>query len=120
MKITLDSDKRRTILLWLKKGEANLNEIPEVINSFSIIDRYVFENDEEMIELDREGKLTLLEWLKNGEIDTSAVSKVFGEIPTFEELLIESGIIADESCKLGNGLNDYEKDDINTKTEQDL
>lgn len=92
MKITINAERRTTLLRWLKKETATLNEIPELVKGLSDWARLNL-GDSLTLKLERQEKIMILEWLKNGIIDVDDITE---RIPTFAELLVETGIVDDE------------------------
>lgn len=92
MKITINAERRTVLLKWLKNGAATLNDLSELVNALNDWVRLAL-GDSLTLELERQEKIMFLEWLKNGIIDVDDITE---RIPTFAELLVETGIVDDE------------------------
>lgn len=92
MKITINAERRTTLLRWLKKETATLNDMPELVKRLNDWARLNL-GDSLTLKLERQEKIMLLRWLKNGVIDVDNITK---SLPTFAELLQETGSIGNE------------------------
>lgn len=92
MKITINADRRTVLLRWLKNGTANINDLQEAVTGLNGWAQLTLGKDL-TLELGRQEKIMILRWLEKGVID---IEDITASLPTFEDSLIQSGIINDD------------------------